>query len=102
MEVYLAIRLHGSGSLTIVGIGSLVAAWGLLTRRSWGPDAALGAGIILTGWIVIEMLLLRMAHRLQLLCFGIGLITAGLAWRVRSTQRSHDSLREARTRPRAA
>lgn len=67
----------------LVGVPNLVA--GVLASRSnrWAEIAGFGAGGALTVWIVTEMVLLQMAHWLQILYLAVGaatMIVAFWAW----------------------
>lgn len=61
-----------------VGLGSLAAT--VCVMRQWNRYslAIIGEGAIVTGWIVIQYLLIREFHWLQALFLLIGLILLGL------------------------
>lgn len=55
---------------SVLGIGSFVVVYGIARRRQWAWWAAVGLGIALVGWILTQVLLLRMYHVLQLI-YGV-------------------------------
>ncbi len=52
--------------LLVVGMGNAIAAWRVARDTEAGRESAFVAGVILLGWIVGEMLLLRTLNWLQL------------------------------------
>jgi menaquinone-dependent protoporphyrinogen oxidase len=81
------------GLLLLVGVGlsNLVAGWWMLRRHRLEQMAVIAAGALSTGWIATEMLLLRMAHWVQLTYLVIGLVTlaVGLWLEVESSRREY-------------
>ncbi len=67
--------LPGLVLFAVVGLPNLVAAFRLSHRHPRENQMAFAAGALLTGWIVSEMLLLRMAYWLQLVYLAVGLAT---------------------------
>lgn len=65
-----------------VGLSNTAAAILALRRHPRTAPLALFAGAMITGWIVIEALLLRTAHPLQALYLALGLATLTLARRL--------------------
>jgi hypothetical protein len=52
-------RIPGLILLVVNGLLPLVSALGLLRRRPWGPASAMVVGLLLVGWIAVEVVLLR-------------------------------------------
>ena len=69
----------------VVGGSSLIAAGTVFTGREVGVLASLVAGLIMAGYIVVEVVMLRQgASWTEGLYFGLGLLISGLAaylWR---------------------
>lgn len=61
-----------------VGLSNLLAGWWMLKRHDLEAMGVIAGGALLTGWIVTEMLLLRMAHWLQLVYLVVGVATLAL------------------------
>jgi menaquinone-dependent protoporphyrinogen oxidase len=68
-------RLPGLLLFAIVGLSNLVAGRRLRRRQSSSEIAAVGAGGILTAWILTQMAMVATAHWLQLLYLSIGVVT---------------------------
>ena len=68
----------------VVGVGALVAAAITFLRLSAAPLAAIAIGVVLVGWIVVEMVMLvnwgSLAWSFYLL-LGATIVGAGLWWR---------------------
>ncbi|MCB9544189.1 MAG: hypothetical protein H6703_17300 [Myxococcales bacterium] len=64
-----------------VGLPNTLAGLAALRRHPRAAPLALIAGALITGWIVIEALLLRTFHPLQALYLTLGLATLALARR---------------------
>jgi len=68
-----------------VGGSSLIAAFMIFTGREEGVLASVAAGLIMAGYIVVEVVMLRQgASWTEGLYFGLGLLISGLAaylWR---------------------
>ncbi len=67
--------------LTIgVGEGSLIAAVLVFTGREVGVLTSVVAGLIMAGFIVVEVMMLKQGiHWIEGLYFGLGLVISGLA-----------------------
>lgn len=79
----------------VVGLGNLLAGTLVLRRHRIGELAAVAAGVALTTWIVVQVLMIGASHWLQALYLTVGVITiAGAAWLDR---RRRGSLRERQT-----
>ena len=63
----------------VVGGSALAAAILLVMHHAWGNIVALGAGAIMTGWIIAEVFLIRQVAWLQLVYFIVGLAMMELA-----------------------
>jgi hypothetical protein len=72
----------GLALLVIIGGSQLAAAAAVLTNRRHARAASIGAGLILVGWIVVQVLVLRRFHVMQPTMFTIGCLTAALARRL--------------------
>lgn len=63
-----------------VGGSSLIAVVTIFTGRAVGVLASLAAGLIMAGYIVVEVVMLRQGISwIEGLCFGLGLAISGLA-----------------------
>lgn len=62
----------------VVGGSALAAALLLVLRHRWAYLVAFAAGAIMTGWIIVEVLLIRQFSWLQLGYLVIGLALMGL------------------------
>lgn len=67
--------LPGLMLLLLVALPNLVAGIRITRRHPREERSVLGAGALLTGWIVGEMLLLRTAEWLQIVYLAVGLLT---------------------------
>lgn len=67
----------------IVGGVNLVAALYNLQRRSNRYNWAIAGGIIISGWIVTQMLLIQAAHWLHFLYLGVGILIVLLAYQLK-------------------
>src|SRR5260221_2563675 len=77
----------------LVGGSALIATFLLLVRHPWGYLAALGAGAIMVGWIVGEILLIQQLSWLQLVYALDGLAAIGLAgFQARNVYRLYGAL----------
>lgn len=63
----------------ILGVGSLLAAYGLFRGRRWGWLASIAVGVVLITWILLEIVLIPDRSFLEALYAGIGLVVLGLA-----------------------
>jgi hypothetical protein len=66
---------------SVLGVGALVVAGGVLTRKPWAARGALALGVALIGWIVVQMLLIQRVHVLHAVYGGLGVALAVLATR---------------------
>ena len=67
--------------LTVVGCLSIYVAIATLRKKSYAPMATLGQGVILIGWIAIQVLMVRDLNVLHMTMAGVGivLVLCGLA-----------------------
>lgn len=79
--------LPGLVLFSALGIGSFIVSYGVARRKPWAWWTAIGLGFALVGWIVTQVLLLRMYHVLQLIYGTLGFLLILLA--VLPTTRSH-------------
>ncbi|WP_336035607.1 hypothetical protein [Halobacterium yunchengense] len=63
----------------VLGVGSFAVAAGVVLGRSWAWPASVGLGVALSGWIVVQVLLVRQVTWLQAVYGGLGLLLVGLA-----------------------
>ncbi|HUJ59023.1 MAG TPA: flavodoxin domain-containing protein [Kofleriaceae bacterium] len=63
----------------IVGLANLMAGIMVRRRHPWATEAAFGAGLVLWGWIVSEMLMLRAGQLHELIYLAVSLAIMGLA-----------------------
>lgn len=77
-ETYL---IPGLVLAVLVGGFALFAGVAHLVRWRFAGQASLFAGLVLVGWIVVQVLLTRELHWLHGLYFGIGVVQIGLALR---------------------
>lgn len=66
--------------MVVVGGSSLVAFVRLLRRRPNAYNWCLTAGIMLTGWIIVQMMLLRLVYWLHILYLVVGGLVLLIAW----------------------
>lgn len=71
--------LSGILLLIVVAAPQAVATIGLLRRTRWASAGLLAAGVLLTGWIVVQMYIIEERSFLQVLYLGIGLVEVVLA-----------------------
>lgn len=84
----------GAALLACVAL-PMTAATALVWRRSpWAPAALLLAGVVLAGWIVVQLAIIQAFSWLQPFCFGYGLLIARLG----SLARAGTSFRPERTK----
>jgi len=81
--------LAGLALLVGVGLPMTIAAVACWRGSRSAPLLAVGAGIILVGWILGETIVIRSVSWLQPFCLGYGLLLAALGWRAYREDRSH-------------
>jgi hypothetical protein len=67
----------------MVGGANLLAVFYNLQRHPARYNWAIAGGSIMTGWIVVQFLLINTSHPLQLLYFFAGLLTVLIAWQLK-------------------
>jgi hypothetical protein len=70
------------------GLGSLVGGFLNFIRHRYAGETAVGLGILLMGWIIVQVGLLGLIHWMQPLYFGLGLIECVLGLIVRSRRQA--------------
>jgi hypothetical protein len=71
--------LPGLILFSVLGVGSLVVMVGVHRRWRGAWTASLGLGVALVGWIVVQVLLIRMGHVFHLLYGTLGVVLVALA-----------------------
>jgi hypothetical protein len=66
-----------------VGGTNIIAVYKTLTRSPARYDWAVTGGIIICGWILIQMILIHIVHWLHVLYLGIGFLTILLAFQLK-------------------
>ena len=66
---------------TANGLSSLIIAFFTIRKNSFYPQLIMIQGYILSGWIIIQILMIRQVHMLHFICgiIGVSLISAGIA-----------------------
>lgn len=64
----------------IVGGSHLTAAFSILGRRAWAKAVCVLAGVILTGWMIGELLLIGFQAPIQVWLVGVGIAEVGLSF----------------------
>lgn len=70
----------GIALIVMVAVPMLVAAGLVMLRRPWRRDASLAAGVLLVGWILVQLMAIGPRMFLQAVMAGVGLMVALLAW----------------------
>ena len=68
---------------TIVGGVNLLAVFYNIQRHVNRYNWAMAGGIIISGWIVVQMILIQAAHWLHFLYLGIGILIVLLAYQLK-------------------
>lgn len=89
--------LPGIALLACNAVPPLVAIIGTLRRRPWATPAHVAVGVILMGWIVVQVALIGFGSwlPLQAFCFALGLLIAALGVRNRRDAQSGGERRAA-------
>jgi hypothetical protein len=66
-----------------VGGTNLIAVYKNLTHSPSRYDWAMAGGIIICGWIILQMILIHTVHWLHILYLGIGFLTILLAFQLK-------------------
>jgi hypothetical protein len=86
----------------VVGGSQLVAAAVVLRRHGLGAPASALAGIVLVGWMVVQVAIIGLGHWIQAFYLVLGVLIVVLAARLRRTEAGRDDGREGRARPAGA
>lgn len=83
-------RIPGLILFWIIGVGHMAAGVAIMrhSAKTWLLSATMG--LVLMGWIIIQILLIRGFHGIHFLYFGLGLVIFGAAvslWPQRPTLR---------------
>ena len=68
---------------TIVGGVNLLAVFYNMQRHVYRYNWAMAGGIMISGWIVVQMILIQAAHWLHFLYLGIGILIILLAYQLK-------------------
>ena len=76
-------RLPGIALLACNAVPPVIAIIGTLRRRLWAEPAHVAVGVILMGWIVVQVAFIGFGSwlPLQAFCFALGLVIASLGVR---------------------
>jgi len=67
----------------VVGVVNLLAVVYNLSRHSSRYNWAMAGGFLITGWIVVQMILIQAAHWLHYVYLGIGVLIILLAYQLK-------------------
>lgn len=67
----------------IVGGTNLVAVIGFLQHTNYQLNWSIAGGIVLCGWILIQLILLGFTHWLQVLYLAVGILTILAGWQLK-------------------
>jgi hypothetical protein len=62
----------------------LAVAWAALRRWWWAPAGHLSVGLVLSAWIIVQLMLVGYATPIQPACLALGILILLLAWASRS------------------
>jgi uncharacterized BrkB/YihY/UPF0761 family membrane protein len=74
----------------VLGIGSFVVMAAILRRWRWARTAGIGLGVVLVGWLVVQVALIQLVHAFHFLYGAIGVVLATLPF----TRRFRNDLRQ--------
>jgi hypothetical protein len=69
--------------LLVVAVPMTAAATAAVMRVPRGPDALVVAGLLLVGWIAVQVPVVRVFSWLQPVCLAAGALVVLLGWRAR-------------------
>lgn len=75
-------RIPGVILFTAIGLFSVVAFFALLLKTARYPLLVLLQGVLLTGWIIIQMALIRTVDFLHILFGAIGIVLMIVGWKL--------------------
>ncbi|MBL7745279.1 MAG: hypothetical protein JNN00_17525 [Chitinophagaceae bacterium] len=67
----------------LVGVINLLAVFFNLQRHPSRYNWAMVGGIMITGWIIVQMILIQAAHWLHFIYLGIGILIILIAWQLK-------------------
>jgi hypothetical protein len=73
--------LPGVALLALVAVPMLTAAVLVCRRQSSAAFVSVVAGLLLVGWVAVQVAVIGLQMFMQPLMFGLGLVVAGLGWR---------------------
>jgi hypothetical protein len=82
--------------LVAVAGGMTVAASALIVRHRRAAEISIGAGLVLLGWIVVQVLIIPFSW-LQPAFFAGGLVVVALGWRLRNGRASKGARRRGKS-----
>jgi peptidoglycan/LPS O-acetylase OafA/YrhL len=71
----------------VVGGSQALAAWAEIRRWPWAGWLSVVAGVVLAGWIAVQVAMIGLGHPMQPALFVAGVLIAGLGWRRRIRRR---------------
>jgi peptidoglycan/LPS O-acetylase OafA/YrhL len=69
---------------TVVGGTQALAAWAEMRRWPRAGWLSVVAGVVLAGWIAVQVAMIGLGHPMQPSLFVAGVVISGLGWRQRS------------------
>ncbi len=76
-------RIPGFLLATIVGGTNLLAVFYNIQRHPGRYNWAIAGGIMISGWIIAQVILIRTVHWLHFIYLGIGLLIILIAWQLK-------------------
>jgi hypothetical protein len=73
-------RIPGLVLFTVNGLGGLLTAWAAWRDERWAPQAAVVMGVLLMGWMVVQILMIDWGSWLQTLYLLWGLLLAQIGY----------------------
>jgi hypothetical protein len=71
----------------VVGGTLALAAWAEIQRWPRAGWLSVVAGVVLAGWIAVQVAMIGLGHPMQPSLFVVGVVIAGLGWRRRVARR---------------
>ena len=65
---------------TVVGGTQALAAWAEIRRWPRAGRLSVVAGVVLAGWIAVQVAMIGLGHPMQPILFVVGVVIAGLGW----------------------
>ncbi|WP_255195420.1 hypothetical protein [Halorarius litoreus] len=79
-SVFGSFLLPGLVLLVVLGGGSVVVTYGVVTRRLWAWPGGIALGLATVVWIAVQFLVLRHYFFLQPIIVAVGAVILGLLW----------------------